>query len=137
VTPGADISFQLHVTESESWVDHVERNDVSRSAAGKSSDLVKAEFPHDAQTNSAARGDAKNPQDRRDGPPSFGDTEFLSNQVVDRGDRVSGQESLGKTRFDRCPNRRASLHMRLPVQEYIQDDICIDQRFPHRYLAAR
>jgi protein SCO1/2 len=61
VTPGADISFQLHVTESESWVDHVERNDVSRSAAGKSSDLVKTELPHDAQTNSAAPGHAKNP----------------------------------------------------------------------------
>jgi protein SCO1/2 len=61
VTPGENISFQLHVTESESWVDHFERNDVSQSAAGKSSDLVKAELHREAQTNAAAPGHAKNP----------------------------------------------------------------------------
>lgn len=61
VTPGEKVSFQLHVTESESWVDHIEPLDGSRSAASGSRFPLKSELHPGARANSAARGRATNP----------------------------------------------------------------------------
>jgi len=55
------ITFQLHVTETESWIDHIEKNDVSQSAASISPALSKSDLHLEAKTKSAAAGHPKNP----------------------------------------------------------------------------
>lgn len=61
VTSGEKVSFQLHVTESESWVDHIEPLDRRQSPASDSSAPSKNELHPEAGANSAARGRATNP----------------------------------------------------------------------------
>jgi len=62
VAGGEQITFQLHVSETESWVDHVEQLAVPDSgASGGLPALSKSDSHSEAQTNSAAFGRAKNP----------------------------------------------------------------------------
>jgi len=58
---GEKIAFQLHVTETESWIDHIEKFDVSQSAAIRPPALSKSDFQPEVETNSAATGSSKNP----------------------------------------------------------------------------
>jgi protein SCO1/2 len=58
---GEKITFQLHVTETESWIDHIEKFDVSQSAASRPPALTKRDFHTEVETNSATTGRSKNP----------------------------------------------------------------------------
>jgi protein SCO1 len=58
---GDKITFQLHLTESESWVDHLEQFDASPSAASRLRALPHTELHAEIETNSAATGRSKNP----------------------------------------------------------------------------
>jgi protein SCO1/2 len=59
VAPGDKVTFQLHITDAESWIDHIEKLDLSHSVAhipvASKSDL------HELNTNSAATGHSENP----------------------------------------------------------------------------
>jgi protein SCO1 len=61
VTTGEQISFQLHITENESWVDHIGRFAGSRSATSRLPVLAKNDFHPEAKTNSAPTGHSKSP----------------------------------------------------------------------------
>ena len=61
VAIGGKITFQLRVTETESWVDHIEHFDVSQSTARRLPASSKSDFRPEAKTNSAATGRSKNP----------------------------------------------------------------------------
>jgi len=61
VAPGEKVTFQLHVTETESWIDHVEKFDVSQSVPGRVPVVSKSDFHPEAITNSAATSNSKNP----------------------------------------------------------------------------
>ena len=60
VAPGNKITFQLHVTETESWIDHIEPLDVSQSMASGLPALSKSDFHPELKTNSAASGRSQN-----------------------------------------------------------------------------
>jgi protein SCO1/2 len=61
VAAGEQITFQLHVTETESWVDHIEQLDVARSTASPPSNLSKGDFNPEAQPGTAAAGRSGSP----------------------------------------------------------------------------
>ena len=63
MAPGQQITFQLHVTENESWIDHIEKLDVSQSRPAVSNlpALAKSDFHPESKSNSAAAGNAKSP----------------------------------------------------------------------------
>lgn len=61
VAVGEKITFQLHVTETESWVDHIERLDVSQSAASRLPASSKSGSLPEVRTNSPVTGRAENP----------------------------------------------------------------------------
>ncbi len=60
VAPGEKITFQLHVTESESWVDHIEALDGYQARANSPASPKNNSYPV-VKTNSAATGRGKNP----------------------------------------------------------------------------
>jgi protein SCO1 len=61
VAIGEKITFQLHVTETESWVDHIEPSNVPQSAANRVTALSKSDSDPEVKTNPAAAGRSKNP----------------------------------------------------------------------------
>jgi protein SCO1/2 len=61
VALGRNITFQLHLTETESWVDHIEQLDVSQSPAGSLPALSTNGIHAEAKANSAERGRSNNP----------------------------------------------------------------------------
>ena len=61
VVRGKKIIFQLHVTETESWIDHVEPLEVSRSVARNIPALSKSDFHPKPKTNVATTGRSQNP----------------------------------------------------------------------------
>jgi protein SCO1/2 len=58
---GEKVTFQLHVTETESWIDHIERLDVSRPVASSLPAVSKSDSDPEVKTNSAATSGSKNP----------------------------------------------------------------------------
>jgi protein SCO1/2 len=61
VTPGEKITFQLHVTENESWVDRIEPLDSSQYPATGLSASSKSALQPEVKTASAATGHSGNP----------------------------------------------------------------------------
>jgi protein SCO1/2 len=61
VAIGERITFQLHLAETKSWVDHIERFDVSRSAAPRVPAMSESELHPEVRTNSTTSGHSKNP----------------------------------------------------------------------------
>ncbi|MDB6017442.1 MAG: Electron transport protein SCO1/SenC [Pedosphaera sp.] len=61
VAIGGKITFQLHVAETESWVDHIEQVAVVRSAADRVPALLKSDSQPEAKTNSSAISRSINP----------------------------------------------------------------------------
>jgi protein SCO1 len=61
VAIGEKITFQLHVTETESWVDHIQSFDTSQSIAIHLPVLPKSDFEPEVKTNSAAAARSQNP----------------------------------------------------------------------------
>ena len=60
VVRGEEITFQLHVTETKSWIDHIEKTDVSQSVPGSRA-VSKSDLHPEAKTNPAATSHSKNP----------------------------------------------------------------------------
>jgi protein SCO1/2 len=60
VAMGQQITFQLHVAETESWVDHIQQADAARSAASSLSARSKGDV-HLEPTDSAATGHSNHP----------------------------------------------------------------------------
>ena len=58
---GDDISFQLHVTENESWIDHIQQLKVSQSASGGLPAFSENDPHPAASTNSAEMDRPRNP----------------------------------------------------------------------------
>jgi protein SCO1/2 len=61
VAIGEKITCQLHLTETESWIDHIEQFDVSQSAPSRPPALAKSDFHPEVKTNPAAASRSKNP----------------------------------------------------------------------------
>lgn len=61
VATGEKITFQLHLTETESWVDHVRPFDASQSVASRLPTLSKSHFDPEEKTNSATTTRPQNP----------------------------------------------------------------------------
>jgi len=60
VAPGDKVIFQLHITEGESWIDHIEKLDLSQPVANIPA-ASQSDFHPEMNTNSAATGHAENP----------------------------------------------------------------------------
>jgi protein SCO1/2 len=54
VAIGGKIAFQLHVSETESWIDHIEQFDIAQSATTSPPAASKSDFHPELKTNSAA-----------------------------------------------------------------------------------
>jgi protein SCO1/2 len=61
VAPEEKITFQLHVTETESWIDHVEPFDRSHPASGRLATLSKIGPQPEVKAHSTSTGHPKNP----------------------------------------------------------------------------
>ena len=61
VAIGEKIAFQLHLTETESWVDHIEPVAVSRSAASGAPALPSGDSHAEVKANSASTGRSESP----------------------------------------------------------------------------
>ncbi len=61
LAPGEKINFQLHVTENESWIDHIEKLDLPPPVANALHALSKRDFHTEVHTNSAANQNRENP----------------------------------------------------------------------------
>jgi len=61
VAPGEKVTFQLHVTGTESWIDHVGKLDDAQSVPSSQSDFAKRDFHPEGSTNSAAGSGSNNP----------------------------------------------------------------------------
>ena len=61
VAIGEKIAFQLHVTETESWVDHIEELKVSQSTVSGPPGVAKSDVQPEARTNSGAASRPRNP----------------------------------------------------------------------------
>src|ERR1700723_1383152 len=91
-------------------------------------------FPHGRFIDG---GYAKDSQDTGDDPLGQSISLFFLYQVVNSRHGVSGEHSFRDTSLDRLPHCRARLRIRLPVQQHIQNDISIEEKFSHRYFVAR
>jgi protein SCO1/2 len=58
---GDKVAFQLHVTESESWIDHIERLGVAERTADSLAVLPKGSVVREAKPSGPATGRARNP----------------------------------------------------------------------------
>ncbi len=58
---GGKITFQLHLTEAESWVDHIEQVGVAPSTASRLPAVLKNDSQLEIKTNTAAISRSKNP----------------------------------------------------------------------------
>jgi len=61
VAIGEKVTFQLHLTKTESWIDHIEPLDVSQSVLNSLPALPKTAFHPEVKTNSASASHSKNP----------------------------------------------------------------------------
>jgi len=59
VAPGEKVTFQLHITEAESWIDHIEKLDLSQPVANIPA-ASKSDFHPEVNTNSAVASHAEN-----------------------------------------------------------------------------
>ena len=54
-----------------------------------------------------------------------------ADQVVEGGDGVGGEVTFGGTGFDGFPDGGACIHMRLAVEQHVENDVDIDKNFEH------
>ena len=83
-------------------------------------EIQRRQFQCVANHGSVNRSDGKNSKKSGNDALRSGATPLLADQIVDRGERMSRQETLCHARFDGRPNRRARLHVRLAVEQDIE-----------------
>jgi len=69
--------------------------------------------------------------------PGFGGSQLFSEQVMNGGDGMTGQQSFRGAALGKGPRRRACFGVGLPIEQNIEEDIDVKQDPLHWYFAAR